>query len=86
MSSLGLVGNTKSTPSAEILSERISKKADVYIEYAEQHRFDGYTQIVDRAHRRKAGLNKQVMTHVPQEVIFIAGDLVQVPKRFKLYV
>jgi hypothetical protein len=61
---LSLVVNAKPTPSPKISSEPTFEKTDVHMAYAEQHRFDGYAQIVDRAHHRKAALNK--------------GDLMQV--------
>jgi len=64
-----LVVNTKPTPSAEISSELAAEKADIHMAYKEQHPFDGYAQIVDHAHRRKAALDKKVMTHLPREVM-----------------
>ena len=46
--------------------------------YVDQHRFDGYSQIVEHAQRRKATFDRQVLTNPPREVVFRAGDLVQV--------
>ena len=46
--------------------------------YINQQRFDGYSHIVDHAHQRKAAFDKQVLDHSPREVVFRAGDLVQV--------
>jgi hypothetical protein len=46
--------------------------------YVNQQQFDGYAHIVDHAHKRKEAFDKWLLYHAPQEVIFRAGDLVQV--------
>jgi len=46
--------------------------------YVDNQRFDGYAQIVEHAHQRKAAFDKEVLSHPPREVVFRAGDLVQV--------
>ncbi|KAF9553001.1 hypothetical protein CPC08DRAFT_601374, partial [Agrocybe pediades] len=50
----------------------------LHMAYAEQHRLDGYSQMVDHAKRRKAAFDKKVGSRVPGEVIFEPGNLVQV--------
>jgi hypothetical protein len=75
---LGLVVNTKPTPLSEILAEPTAGEVETQMAYMDHQRFDGYAQIVDHAQRRKAAFDKQVISHPPKEVIFRAGDLVQV--------
>jgi hypothetical protein len=75
---LGLVINTKSTPPIEISALPTSEEIETQMAYVDQHRFDGYSQIVNHAQRRKAAFDKRVLAHPPREVIFRAGDLVQV--------
>ena len=75
---LGLVINTKPTPTNDIQTTPTAEEIDVQMAYINQQRFDGYSQIVDHAHRRKAAFDKQVLDHSPREVVFRAGDLVQV--------
>jgi hypothetical protein len=75
---LGLVINTKPTPSADMLVPPSDDEIEVQMAYVDQHRFDGYSQIVEHGLRRKAAFDKRVLAHPPREVIFRAGDLVQV--------
>ncbi|KDR69451.1 hypothetical protein GALMADRAFT_255941 [Galerina marginata CBS 339.88] len=46
--------------------------------FAEQQYFDGYAQTENHSDRRKAVFDKRVKARPPREVIFRAGDLVQV--------
>ena len=46
--------------------------------YVDQQRFDGYAHIVNHALNRKAAFDKRVTNNSPREVIFRAGDLVQI--------
>jgi hypothetical protein len=75
---LGLVVNTKPTPTNTALTTPSAEELETQMAYVDQQRFDGYAQIVDHAHRRKAAFDKQVLSHPPREVVFKAGDLVQV--------
>jgi hypothetical protein len=75
---LGLVINTKPTLPAEVLALPTEGEIETQMAYVDQHRFDGYSQIVEHAERRKAKFDKQVLSHPPREVVFRAGDLVQV--------
>ncbi|TEB24809.1 hypothetical protein FA13DRAFT_1596858, partial [Coprinellus micaceus] len=50
----------------------------VQMAYVSQQQFDGYSQMVDHAQRRKGAFNKKVLSSAPREVVFKAGDLVQV--------
>lgn len=75
---LGIVVNTKPTPPSEILGEPTVEEVDLQMAYIDNQRFDGYAQIVEHAHQRKAAFDKQVLSRSPREVIFRAGDLVQV--------
>ena len=75
---LGLVVNTPSTPidvaGGPVTGEEVSLQAA----YINQQRFDGYSQIVENAHRRKEAFDKKVVARAPREVVFRAGQLVQV--------
>jgi hypothetical protein len=75
---LGLVINTKPTPSTDMLAPPSDDEIEMQMAYVDQHRFDGYSQIVEHGERRKAAFDKQVLARPPGEVIFKAGDLVQV--------
>ena len=75
---LGLVVNTKPTSTADLQTTPTADEVDTQMAYVNQQRFDGYAQIVDHAHRRKVAFDKQILDHAPREVIFRAGDLVQV--------
>ena len=75
---LGLVINTKPTPIDCIATAPTAEEVETQLAYVDQQRFDGYAHIVDHAQRRKATFDKQVLSRSPREVIFRAGDLVQV--------
>ena len=75
---LGLVVNTKSTPPTEVSGPPSLDEVGLQMAYVDQHRFDGYSQMVDHAERRKAAFDKEVCARPPKEVIFETGDLVQV--------
>ena len=75
---LGLVINTNATPAAEISAPPTAVEVETQMAYVDQHRFDGYSQIVEHAQRRKAAFDKRVLSHPPREITFKAGDLVQV--------
>ena len=53
-------------------------EVETQMAYVDHQRFDGYAQIVDHAQRRKAAFDKHVLSRSPREVVFRAGDLVQV--------
>jgi hypothetical protein len=75
---LGLVINTKPTPSTDISALPTSNEIDTQMAYMDHHRFDGYSQIVEHAERRKAAFDRRLLAQPPQEVVFKTGDLVQV--------
>ena len=75
---LGLVVNTKPTPATNVLTPPSDNDIEVQMAYVDQHRFDGYSQMVEHAQRRKALFDKQILDHHPREVVFKAGDLVQI--------
>lgn len=76
---LGLVVNTQETPVQISATEAVTED-DVarQMAYVGQQRFDGYSQIVAHADRRKTIFDQSVMGRSPREVIFKAGQLVQV--------
>ena len=75
---LGLVVNTPSTPidvaGGPVTGEEVSLQAA----YINQQRFNRYSQIMENAHRRKGAFDKKVVARAPREVLFRAGQLVQV--------
>jgi hypothetical protein len=75
---LGLIINTRPTPLTAASAPPTIEEIETQMAYVDQHRFDGYSQIVEHAQRRKATFDKQILARPPQEVIFRAGDLVQV--------
>jgi len=76
---LGLVINTCPTPIKDASARPpSSEEADVQMAYVAQHRLDGYAEIIDHANCRKAAFDKTLLSTAPPEVIFRAGDLVQV--------
>ena len=74
---LGIVVNARTTPS-EILAEPMVQEVDLQMAYVNNQQFNGYAQILDHAQQWKAAFDKEVLAHPPQEVIFRAGELVQV--------
>jgi hypothetical protein len=75
---LGLVVNTKPTLPDDLQTTPSTEEVNMQMAYVDQQRFDGYAQIVDHAQNRKAAFDKQVLNQAPREVVFRAGDLVQV--------
>ena len=77
---LGLVVNTNPTPPNDMLVELTVNEVETQMAYVDHQRFDGYAhwQIVDHAQRWKAAFDKHVLSRSPREVVFRAGDLVQV--------
>jgi hypothetical protein len=75
---LGIVVNTKATPTDEASEPLTPEAVETQMAYVDQHRFDGYSQIVEHAQRRKATFDKRVLARPPREVTFKPGDLVQV--------
>jgi hypothetical protein len=75
---LGLVVNTRRTPVDESATEPAEGSVAVQMAYVDQQQLDGYSQMVDHAHKRKAQFDAKVQSRAPREVIFKAGWLVQV--------
>jgi hypothetical protein len=75
---LGIVVNTRPTSTDETLIAPTVDEVEMQMAYIDHQRFDGYAQIVDHASRRKTAFDKQVLSRPPHEVVFRAGDLVQV--------
>jgi hypothetical protein len=75
---LGLIVNTSTTPPNGVSAPPTTEEVDLQMAYVDQQRFDGYSQIVEHAQRRKAAFDKVVLAHPPREVTFRAGDLAQV--------
>jgi hypothetical protein len=75
---LGMVINSRQTPLTDAASALDEHDVAIHMALVDQQQFDGYSQIVDHAHRRKVTFDRKVMGRTPREVIFKAGQLVQV--------
>ena len=75
---LGIVINTKRTPAEQTEEEVSADEVEVQMAYVEQQRLDGYTHISSHAHKRKLAFDRKLLSRAPKEVIFKAGQLVQV--------
>jgi hypothetical protein len=53
-------------------------EVDVQMAYVEQQRMDGYDCILSHANKRKLAFDRKLLSQAPKEVIFKAGQLVQV--------
>jgi hypothetical protein len=75
---LGLVINTPRTDPTTAIEELREGDITIQMAYIDQQRVDGYSQILDHAHKRKAAFDKRVTSRAPKEIVFQAGWLVQV--------
>jgi hypothetical protein len=75
---LGIVINTKRTPADRATEEVSTNEVEVQMAYMEQQRLDGYAHILSHAHKRKLAFDRKLLNRAPREVIFKAGQLVQV--------
>lgn len=75
---LGIVINTQRTPAGQTEGEVSADEIGVQMAYVEQQRLDGYANISTHAHKRKLAFDRIVLSRAPREVIFKAGQLVQV--------
>jgi hypothetical protein len=75
---LGLVVNTASTPDQEVTRAVDGSDVIVQMAYTAQQHLDGYNQMVEHALARKAAFDGKIRRRAPREVIFLAGQLVQV--------
>jgi len=75
---LGLVINTKQTPLEMATVKTTEADAILKMAYTDQHHLDGYLAIINHAHHQKMVFTKKVLAQAPKELIFKAGQLVQV--------
>jgi hypothetical protein len=75
---LGIVINTKRTPAEQTEEEVSADEVEVQMAYVEQQQLDGYAHISSHAHKWKLVFDRKVLSRAPREVIFKAGQLVQV--------
>jgi transposase InsO family protein len=74
---LGMVINTKRNPANQV--EAVSEEdVGVQMAYVEQQRLDGYENILLHSDKRKLAFDRKLLSRAPKEVIFKAGQLVQV--------
>jgi hypothetical protein len=70
--------NTKHTPVDQTQRELSADEVGVQMAYVEQQHLDGYAHISSHAHRQKLAFDRKLLARAPREVIFKAGQLVQV--------
>jgi transposase InsO family protein len=75
---LGLVVNTSPTPASQTELPVAETEVDVQMAYVNQHRLDGYSQIVEHALNRKDKFDRKLTSRPPGKVVFKAGQLVQI--------
>ncbi|KAG6904893.1 hypothetical protein DXG01_006433 [Tephrocybe rancida] len=75
---LGLVINTTRTPDNITTNELTVPEVVVQMAYMDQLRLDGHAAIVEHANKRKNVFDKKLTSWAPKEIIFTAGQLVQV--------
>jgi hypothetical protein len=75
---LSLIVNTTPTPLEASLSMPALQDFDMHMAYAAQQRLDGYSEAVQHAMDRKTRFDRRVLDSREGEVIFEAGQLVQV--------
>lgn len=74
----GVIVNTLHTPMEVAQTPVDTDNVILQAAYAQQQCLDGYSYMVEHAFKRKAAFDKKVMSCAPREVIFMAGQLVQV--------
>ena len=75
---LGIMINTKHTPANQAEEEVSTHEVEVQMAYVEQQRLDGYAHTLSHAHKQKLIFDRKLLSWAPKEVIFKAGQLVQV--------
>ena len=75
---LGLVVNTVRTPVESSITAISEEDVELQMAYVSQQQLDGYSEMVDHAYRRKKAFDHRVLSKAPKEVVFRAGQLVQV--------
>ena len=70
--------NTKPTTPSDTLTGPTPEEVEMQMAYMDNQWFVGYAQIINHAQKHKAAFDKEVLSRPPQEVVFRAGDLVQV--------
>jgi hypothetical protein len=74
---LGIVINTKHTPANQAEEEVLTHEVEVQMAYVEQQ-WCGYAHTLSHAHKWKLIFDRKLLSWAPKEVIFKAGQLVQV--------
>jgi hypothetical protein len=75
---LGIMINTKHTPENQAEEEGSTCEVEVQMAYVEQQQLDGYAHTLSHAHKQKLIFDRKLLSQAPKEVIFKAGQLVQV--------
>jgi hypothetical protein len=75
---LGIMINTKHTPMAQTEVEASPDEIEVQMAYVEQQQLDGYAHILTHTHKWKLAFDRKLLAQALREVIFKAGQLVQV--------
>jgi hypothetical protein len=75
---LGLVINTTRTTLDNVEEDVSAAEVDVQMAYVKQQHMNGYDCILSHANKWKLAFDRKLLSRAPKEVIFKAGQLVQV--------
>jgi hypothetical protein len=75
---LGLVINTNRTPIVDAALATTAAQIGIHQAYTQQQCLNGYTHTMEHAAHQKAIFDRQLLAKFPWEVLFKAGQLVQV--------
>jgi hypothetical protein len=66
------------TPTNDAETEVSEEEVGTQMAYMEQQHIDGYDHILSHAHEWKLAFDRKLLAQAPREVIFKAGQLIQV--------
>jgi hypothetical protein len=75
---LGLIVNSCRNESPEDIEPPTEQEVAIHLALVEQQRLDGYAATLDHAAKRKNIFDSKLRQHAPRNVVFEAGDLVQI--------
>jgi hypothetical protein len=75
---LGLPINSRRSNDPEAIEPPSTDEVAMHLALVEQQHLDGYSAIVDHAARRKKAFDTKLMQRAPRDIVFKAGDLVQI--------
>jgi hypothetical protein len=75
---LGIMINMRHTPADQAQEEVATNEVEIQMAYVEQQGLDRYAYISSRTYKWKLAFNRKFLSQAPREIIFNAGQLVQV--------